>query len=601
MRLLSLKSDQAGFRPVRFNRSGLSFVIAEKKSADTTGRNRKKTYNGVGKSLMFEIIHFCLGSSANDAFARHLPDWTFYLTVEVEDVEHVIARTTTKANEVYLDTVKHTVPQIREWLLDAGFDVPPGFRGLTFRSLISPFIRSGRAAYEKCEYADGGDVMNPYYSLVRNAFLLDLDLHLAQEKHAARSRQTSLKKTMKQLESDPLFADLLSDDRGGMELANLREQETALDTDLKAFRVAKNYESIQKDADGQKKRFEELRRESVKTAEAIAQIDRSLQTNGDIDAERVRAVYAEAMLAFPAAVKKQIDDVLKFQSELQSRRVFRLTADRQVLVNQQQQRDASLKELSGDIQQKLQYLGTHVALDEYLAVSEELNELRQRIAKLEASQEQRTRVNNELLKIDRDLAEQSIKTGEYLTKAKPLIDEADQMFRKFARTLYGNRTSGLQISSDNGENMLRYQIQPHISGDAAEGINEAKIFCYDLMILALGRGHDIEFLCHDSTLFSPVDHRQRFYMLQLAERITRELDVQYIATLNEHDISSMQPNEESALADYDVIFDPKNVVLRLTDQSPKDRLLGREIDMDYTQKKKKTSPKDDEVLEEVAQ
>lgn len=587
MRLLKLSSNETSFRTVTFNRSGLSFVVGEKKSSDISNRNRTKTYNGVGKSLMFEILHFCLGSSANDVFAKYLPDWTFYLRVEVKDREHVIARNTIKANEIHLDEEKITLPQLRTWLLNATFEVPSGMKGLTFRSLISPFMRSGRAAYEKCEYADGGDVMNPYYALVRNAFLLGLDLNLAQDKHASRTRQTSLKKTMKQLESDPLFSELLSDDRGGIELANLRDEEKSLDADLKAFQVAKNYASIQQEADSLKKRYEAARRESVKNGEAIAQIDRSLSTNGDIDPDRVRTLYAEAKVAFPKLVQKQIDDVLNFQKELQSRRIYRLTADRQALVKSKKQIDGEIVAMSAEIQQRLQYLGTHVALDEYLAVSEQLNSLRGRIAKLEASEEQRKRVTTELLKIDRDLAEQAIKTDEYLGKAKPLVDEADRLFRRFARTLYGSRTSGLKIGNDTGDNTLRYQIQPHISSDAAEGINEAKIFCYDLMILTLGRGHDVEFLCHDSSLFSPVDHRQRFYMLQLADQMAKELGVQYIATLNEHDISSMRPTQSDEAAEFDRIFLPENVVLRLTDQSPKERLLGREIDMDYTLKWKK--------------
>jgi uncharacterized protein YydD (DUF2326 family) len=508
----------------------------------------------------------------------------------------VIARQTTRPNEVYFDSVKLSLPKLKQTLFEATFEVPADIKGLTFRSLLAPFIRSGRAAYERCEFADGGDMMNPYYALVRNAFLLGLDLNLVQQKYVSRSRQVSLKKTMKQLESDPLFAELLSDDRGGIELANLREQERALDADLKAFRVAKNYETIQEEANSLKRRLETLRRETIKNTEAIAQIERSLATSGDIDLERVRALYAEAKIAFPEHVQKSIDDVLNFQKELQSRRLFRLTFDRQTLVKQQKAMNAELEDISQQIEGRLQYLGTHVALDEYLAVSNQLNELRARIAKLEASEEQREKVKSELLRIDRDLAEQAIRTGDYLSKAKPLIDEADRMFRKFARALYGNRTSGLTVSNDTGDNTLRYQIHPHISSDAAEGINEAKIFCYDLMVLALGRGHNMSVLCHDSSLFSPVDHRQRFYMIQLADQMAKELGIQYIATLNEHDITSMRPSQEAEAVQFDRIFSDGNIVLRLTDQSPKERLLGVEIDMDYMLKPK--TPRGDVIEEE---
>ena len=68
--------------------------------------------------------------------------------------------------------------------------------------------------------------------MVRNAFLLGLDLPLAQAKLDLRSRQTSLAKTMKQLESDPLFASFFAEDKAGIELTALREEAARLEADL---------------------------------------------------------------------------------------------------------------------------------------------------------------------------------------------------------------------------------------------------------------------------------------------------------------------------------------------------------------------------------
>ena len=84
MRLLKLSANVPSFRTVTFNRSGLSFVVGAQKNAGDTPRNRTKTYNGVGKSLMIEVLHFCLGSNANEAFKKHLGGWTFELAIEIE-------------------------------------------------------------------------------------------------------------------------------------------------------------------------------------------------------------------------------------------------------------------------------------------------------------------------------------------------------------------------------------------------------------------------------------------------------------------------------------------------------------------------------------
>jgi len=584
MRLLKLAANMASFKTVTFNRSGLSFVVGAQKTQEDTARNRIKTYNGVGKSLMIELVHFCLGSNANDAFKKHLPNWIFALSIEVDQQTHVIKRSAGKPTEITLDDEETTLKKLKEWLHSRCFESVPDVKGLTFRSLVAPFIRSGRGAYERFDRADENDTMNPYWAMVRNAFLLGLDLPLAQKKYDLRSRHNALTKTMKQLESDPLFADLLSEDTAGIELTSLREEEARLDSDLRSFSVAKDYQSIEQEANGLKRDVETARRELVKVEDGIAQIGRSLESKGDLDPERTKRLYAEAHAALPELLQKQIDDVLQFQRDLQQRRIFRLTSERQVLERSRKELASRVKDLSIRLETALKYLGSHVALDEYLAVNQRLNETRQKIARLEASNEQRERVNRELKTIARDMADESIKTDDYLTTAKPLIEEANTLFRNYTKFLYGNRASGLSITNDGGDSLSRYRIEAHINSDAAEGINEAKIFCYDLMILALRRGHSIDFLVHDSSLFHPIDHRQRWAMMHLADNVCKSMDIQYIATLNEQDISSMTPTDPEERKEFNRIFGDNRIVLRLTDHSARERLLGVEIDMNYREK-----------------
>jgi uncharacterized protein YydD (DUF2326 family) len=584
MRLLKLSANKASFRTVAFNRSGLSFVVGAKKSPDDSPRNRTKTYNGVGKSLMVELIHFCLGSNANAAFKKHLSDWTFSLAVEIDETTHVVSRSSGTPSDITLNGEEISLKKFREWLLGKCFEPVADVKGLSFRSLISPFIRSGRGAYERFDRADENDAMNPYWAMIRNAFLLGLDLHLAQKKYDLRSRQTSLTKTMKELESDPLFAEFFAEDTAGIELTALREEEARLDADLRGFTVAENYQSIQQDANTLKRDAEAARRELVKVTESIAQIDRSLETKGDLDPTTVKRLYAEAERALPERIQKQIDDVLTFQRELQQRRVFRLTGERQELERARSELQVRVKDLSAKLEEAIRYLGSHVALDEYLAVNQRLGEIRQQIARLEASNDQREKVTRELKTIALDLAEQSIKTDDYLTTAKALNDEANGLFRRFTRALYGNRASGLSITNDGGETLTRYKIEAHINSDAAEGINEAKIFCYDLMVVALRRGHSIECLLHDSSLFHPIDCRQRWSMLKLVDTVCKDLGIQYVATLNEHDVLSMAPPDAEERALFDEMFSAHNIVLRLTDESAREKLLGVEIDMNYREK-----------------
>lgn len=578
MRLVKLAANVDTFRTVNFNRSGLSFVVAEQRSSK---ESRTKTYNGVGKSLMLELLHFCLGSNTNKAFERHLKDWVFLLTIEIDGRDHVIARSTSRQKEISFDDKPISLPNLRTFLQNACFEIPSNVTGLTFRSLIQRFVRSGRDAYTSFFFADAAERKDTYSAMLRNAFLLGLDLHLAKTKHALRQREEKLKETMKQLENEPLFAEILAQDAVDIELIALREQADSFRSDLKSFTVAEDYHSIEQDANRIKRELDRLRRESVKLEEAIAQIDRSLRTKGDLPQTRVFDLYTEAQQALPDRLKRRVEEVLEFQHELQARRIYRLTRERQDLDRQRRQLGEQISESSASLNSRLRYLSEHRALDEYVAVSNELSELQQRIAKLEESKALRERVSKELRRIDLEFADQNIATDEYLQKAESLVGEATAIFREFARELYGSRPSGLSVGNDDGKNQQRYRIDAHINADAAEGINEAKIFCYDITLLRLQRGHRMKFLVHDSTLFGPVDPRQRLGMFRIADRWSRALGCQYIATLNLHDITSLSQQADVDAAEFDRLFNEPSVVLRLGDELPAEKLLGIELDMNY--------------------
>jgi uncharacterized protein YydD (DUF2326 family) len=154
-----------------------------------------------------------------------------------------------------------------------------------------------------------------------------------------------------------------------------------------------------------------------------------------------------------------------------------------------------------------------------------------------------------------------------------------ETYRGFAREFYGNKAAGLIVrNNDKSENQIRYDIEARIEYDQADGINDVRIFCFDLLLLYFRQRHRMEFLFHDSRLFAGMDWHQRLTLFRLADRVTREHGWQYIATVNEDQIDSMK---EEAGADFDRLFvQPR--VLELTDEPDgSGKLLGIQVDMQY--------------------
>lgn len=210
-------------------------------------------------------------------------------------------------------------------------------------------------------YAVEGESKDPYGSMLRAAFLLGLDLDLAKRKYELRNRKQQLKETMKQLEQEPLFSRLLAEDTIDIELTALREEAVRLQENLSAFRVAADYHEIEQEANRIKRQLDSHRREEVKLGEAIAQIQRSLETKNDLPAQRVFQLYEEVRAALPSSLRRTIEEVLAFQKELQTRRAYRLSRDRQALERQFQSELAEVKSLSVQLDEKLRYLSEHRA------------------------------------------------------------------------------------------------------------------------------------------------------------------------------------------------------------------------------------------------
>lgn len=100
MRLIRLSANHDSFKTVTFNETGLTLIVGSK----TKGG---ETYNGVGKSLIIELIHFCLGSSQNSEFKEKIPQWEFTLEFDLLNNRHTVSRNTTSQNTLLLDNQQY--------------------------------------------------------------------------------------------------------------------------------------------------------------------------------------------------------------------------------------------------------------------------------------------------------------------------------------------------------------------------------------------------------------------------------------------------------------------------------------------------------------
>ncbi len=576
MRLIKISANKPSFKTVYFNQSGLSLVVGVRTS---TENDLEKSYNGVGKSLLVEIIHFCLGSNSNSAFQEQLIEWEFTLDFELNDVRYSAVRSTTKQKEIFLNGTAHKVKSFNETMEKLVFSIPDiGGDGLSFRALLPRFVRRGNQDYVDPKVTSSD--REPYTVLLRNLFLLGIEIDLAEKKYQLRRRQTEVEDFEKNFKKDPFIREYYTGNKdASLQAKHLEDQIRRLENDLSSFQVAEDFYDIERDANKLNKELRDLKNRKLVLENALYNIEKSLQTRVDFSREKVLAVYQELVDAFKEETLKRLSDVQSFHDQLLHNRTARLGQERMKLGTELQTVSENIKTLNSEIDAKLSYLSDKRALDYYISVNSQRAELLGRLHKLQDYQRLLQKSRDDLVHIRKDFAEESIKTNLFLQHAAPDINRQLSLFSELAKLFYPEAPAGITIDNNQGENKIRFDFDVRIEADGSDGINSVKIFCYDLAVLLLSSNHNLNFIWHDSRLFSDIDPRQRAILFKVASEYSTKYNKQYIATVNQDQLDGLRQEFDDAT--FNILFSKQNIVLELKDDGPESKLLGIQVDMHY--------------------
>ena len=244
--------------------------------------------------------------------------------------------------------------------------------------------------------------------------------------------------------------------------------------------------------------------------------------------------------------------------------------------------DEEVTTLGKRMDELLSYLNSHGALEEYVALTKELSSVQNEYNRIQEYQKILKAYKDEKMNIKVAMLSDDKDTEEYLEDEKELLSILKSTFYNYAKRFYPQKRSGLIINNNSGENMLRYSLDARIEDDSSDGVNEVRMFCFDLLLL-MTKKSNMRFLAHDSRLFANMDPRQRETLFRLIYENCNNEDMQYFCTINEDALSSF--NQLMSKEDYHKIISD-NIILELNDDSPQSKLLGIQIDIDLEDKSK---------------
>ena len=579
MRLIKLSSNLENFKTVDFKK-GLNIIIGERTNPEN--KDTKDSYNGVGKSLLIEIIHFCLGSNKITAFSKNIPEAIFYL--EFEDYNkniHNITRECIDKQIIYLDNKKYDkITDFQDKMQELSFPVIPSQKGLSFRSLISRFIRRYKVNYSK--YYNYVKNEQPYNEVVVNSYLLGLDTNIVERKMTVKDITTTLNNAKKSLEQDKLLLEYFKGNKDiKFQLTELKEQKEKLENQIQNFKVAENYNEMRKKSDVLSQQKNILNNELFVINHNINKIEKASSVEIQLKPSELFDMYKETSLLFPETVVRTIEEVTEFHENLLKNRAEVYSTQLKTFRERKTEVENQINEVSDELNNSLSFLSEHGALNEYVALNSRYNKVIEQYNKLNDYNKLIKDYEFELSVKKKEKEDVKIDIKSYLEESIDVQEKLMKQFRFFSKQFYKDKSSGLSINGNYNDNKIAWDIHADIEDDSSDGVNEVLIFCFDFTMFSVGN-HNIDFLIHDSRLFSDMDPRQRYTALTVAKDfLNKNQNLQYIVSLNEDMIDSIKPMvEESMFVDLNNIIQGSRI-LTLKDDKPENKLLGFQRNIPY--------------------
>ena len=569
----SVTADRPKFQGVQF-KDGLNVVLASRTdlSADRGSRN------GLGKSTLLDIIHFCLGSKKNGTLGKpELDDWTFTMEFDVAKKPYTVSRNTAKASTVRVSGDFSGWPvgpdgngamRVSEWndtlgLLLFGLEINHHKKyGPTFRSLVSYAARrdSQTGGYQD-PFGHHSKQMG-WDRIVNSAYLLGMDWESVVRLQLVRDRKKSLAQIKREIKAGLIAG--FADDVGRLEAKKtiLEDQINVERAELKKFRVHERYDALQAEANEITRTLHEMVNENTTDTKYLKLYEAAGKDEVDADPGKIHAIYRNTGLVFPDNVVRQVDKVLQFHRQVVRNRKEFVGSEIMRLEENIRDRKARIKKADDGRARILQILESHGALEEFVllrdkhtenvAILEQIKNQLENTRKFEAGESE--------IRIETERICQEIRL-DYADRRAPR--DVIRTFNEYSMRLYESSGTLSIRPHDTG-----YKMDTTIERSGSHGIENMKIFCYDLSLARLWsrRSNRPGFLIHDSTIYDGVDERQVAHALQLAESESKSRQFQYICMLN----SDAVPEK-----DFDPDFDfNAHVVMTLTDDSDEGGLLG---------------------------
>ncbi|EIT4688725.1 DUF2326 domain-containing protein, partial [Campylobacter jejuni] len=505
-------------------KDGLNIIVGEKT------KNNKETSNGVGKSLSLRCIDFLFGKDKNVDEIKNIlqqKDIVLNLSFSQNEKIHFVERSYDK---IFFDEKEISLKEYTEILYKLNLQniIPSSDSILSFRNIFSRFFRI-QSFKNPIEQIEKEKVFQNNYV---NAFLLKLNLDYLNQKSKLKIKQEENNKIIQQLNE-------YEQENNKENELELQERLKELTSNLSNFKIAENYYDLEKKLNDITYTIEQMRNEKLFKERQLKNKQKIIDLNKqfDIDIDRISNVYREVQFFFEKSTIEHIEAVKKFHDELFYNRRAKAERDKKALQIEISILAEDIKKMDDERSILYKELENKGALNEYQSLLKEKEKIieqlekTQRIKKLVVDLKQKQAD----IKLEIDIFKRELLNFE--NEIDIQINKLGLLFREISSNFYTNNKGYLDIKINNSFKTERlYDINARIDADKSNGVNNMKVFIYDMLIYKLNPKL-IGFVGHDNLLFDSIDERQIAIALKY---VNDNLD-QYICSI--HDTKFNEANK----------------------------------------------------------
>ena len=567
---------------------GLNLILADK----SPGATERQTRNGAGKSSLTELIHFLMGSNLFNSSIFRVPTLSQYFfgidfdlgqtKTRVERSGDVSSKVTIRgANtgswliELTKDKLFESESEVisnSQWRTMLGtlmFGLKEGDEGAqaskfgpTFRSLFSYFVRR-QSAGGFTSPTKNSIQQQTWDEQVGISYLLGLDWTITQQWQQVREKEKTLKELRKAISEGTFGAIVGSSAELRTRLTLSEERSRQLREHVSSFQVLPEYRNLENEASQLTREMGTLADENTIDRQLLSELQGAYSYEVDPSVNDLTRLYQEAGVILSEAVVRRFEDVKQFHESIIENRKSYLSSEVIAAERRIRSREEQMTTKNNRLATIMAILQSHGALDQFVKLQSELTTQE---AKTEAIRQQFVavqRLEGQKSELEFERRQLELRLRQDYHEQEETLRHAILVFEKFSSALYEEAGNLTIDASTNGP---RFDVT--IRGEKSKGISNMQIFCFDMMLMQicaerhLGPG----FLVHDSHLFDGVDERQVAKALQLGERAARDLNFQYIVTMNSDAVPRELPDG----------FDLYEHILpvRLTDETEEGGLFG---------------------------